>query len=138
MSKRPPLTDMEKEIIAEKRSRGVSINTIARILKRSPGAVQWHCLIHGIESPRQMPPRTNFYLFQSVVKRGNTIVRAFTPEEDARLVALDRDGLNYSDIGRALKRPRNSIQARLATLARREERAVAVPTNHPNSSESSP
>ena len=56
------------------------------------------------------------------MKRGNHVVRRFTPEEDALLLTLEAEGLSYTEIGRRLERPHTSISGRLMTLARHEER----------------
>ena len=62
----------------------------------------------------------------AVVHRGDHVVRRFMPDDDARLLALDAEGLGHSAIGRAMGRPANSIRGRLMTLARREARAEAA------------
>ena len=62
----------------------------------------------------------------AIVRRGDHIVRRFTEKEDALLLELEAQNLNYSEIARRLDRRRNSIVGRLATLARREARAEAA------------
>jgi hypothetical protein len=50
--------------------------------------------------------------------------RPFTPEEDARLLALGREGKGPWQIARALDRPDTSVRIRLMTLEVRAERAL--------------
>jgi hypothetical protein len=125
MTKRHPITAAEGERIAEMRSRGRSYGTIARIVGCSVGSVHWCCLKNGIEPPVPPPLRPDQYKRCPQAKRGNHVIRWFTPEEDARILALERLGLGPTAIGRELKRRPNSITGRLMTLARREERAGA-------------
>jgi DNA-directed RNA polymerase specialized sigma24 family protein len=53
-------------------------------------------------------------------------VRRFTTEEDDWIVEYELRGYSHAEIGRRLGRKPNSIKGRLATLARREERALAA------------
>jgi len=89
-----------------------------------PGAVSWYCLMEGIEKNGK-PPVPKPYRGPMMTKRGNHVVRCFTQEDDKLLLELEAQGKRYSEIARALGRQRNSVVARLATLARREERAAA-------------
>ena len=112
--------------IAELREgRGYSCARIARMIGVSRSAVAWHCLINGIESPRNKWASTEPNPGPLVVMRNGHQVRRFTPAEDALLLQLEAQGLNYSVIGRRLGRPRNSIVGHLATLARRDARTEA-------------
>lgn len=119
------LTDSDYERMAVLRERGVSYNAIGKELGCSGKAVSWHCLRLAIDAPKPAPLRPNYHLEQPLMKRGNHIVRAFTPDEDKRLIELEAQGLGNSAIGRVLGRRPNSIAGRLMTLARRDERAAA-------------
>jgi DNA-directed RNA polymerase specialized sigma24 family protein len=123
MSKRK-VTAANLERIADMRHRGRSYGQISRALGVSQGAVSWHCLRLGIEPPKPRPLNLDYHLQRAVVIRGGRPVRAFTPEEDAKLIAFDLEGLRYVEIARRLGRRHNSVSARLATLARREERTA--------------
>lgn len=59
--------------------------------------------------------------------RGNHLVRPFTPDEDARLLELDHQGLTPTEIGRAMGRKQNSIRGRMLTLGRQASRAEDRP-----------
>jgi hypothetical protein len=87
--------------------------------------VAWWCLVGAIEKPGpvQVPaPWTG----PMVVKRGAFEVRRFTADEDRQLIAMEAEGLKLGTIARRLGRRRNSVYGRLATPARREERALAL------------
>jgi hypothetical protein len=119
---KPRITPALKEQIAELREgRGWSYQRIGRKIGLSEGAVSWHCLMLGIEPPQacQSWPVPRGPL---VMKRGNHLLRRFTPDEDARLLALEAEGKSRNAIGRAIGRRPNSVTGRLATLARREAR----------------
>lgn len=111
----------------ELRRAGCSYAFIADRLGVSEGSVSWYCLKEGIDSPnteRKALPQTA--PGPMVVKRGNHVVRHFSPDEDARLIAMEREGLNPTEIGRRLGRRPNTIRGRLMTLARQQERAEAL------------
>lgn len=124
MSK-PSLTDREIDTIIEMRERGASYAVIGRKLGRSEKAVSWHCLRLGVDPPEPPPLRPDWHLRCPVAVRGNHRVRAFTPDEDRRLLEMEAQGLGYSEIGRALGRKPNSVKGRVMTLTRRAERGVA-------------
>lgn len=108
--------------IAELREeRGWTIKRIAEHIGCSVSAVAWQCLINGIDKPgvQKMTAR-----YPAVSKRGDHLIRRFTEEEDVRLVALEAQGLNCSQMARQLGRKPNTIRGRLATLARLEERGA--------------
>lgn len=116
-------TEADCERMAEMREAGASYNVIAREFKCSAKAISWHCLRLGADPPKPMPLRPDYYLQCPTLKRGNHIVRAFTPDEDARLVAMELEGKSITEIARVLGRKWNSCRGRLMTLARRDERA---------------
>ena len=119
------LTQAELDTIATMRERGLSYAQIGRSVGMSPSAVSWHCLRLGVDPPKPSPLRPHYHLLCSEVRRGNHVVRAFTPDEDARLVELAKRGLSNTAIAREIGRKWNSVAGRLMTLARREERGFA-------------
>jgi DNA-directed RNA polymerase specialized sigma24 family protein len=127
MAKAAPLTIEQREAIADLRGeRGWTIDKIAEHLGVSHGAVSYRCLIDGIERAGHSFPKPS--TGPLVVTRGAFQVRRFTPDEDDRLIGLEAEGLSHAAIGRRLGRRANSVKGRLATLARRDERALAQPT----------
>lgn len=116
------LSDSDYDRIAEMREAGQSYRQIGKVFGCSAKAISWHCLRLGADPPKPYPLRPNYHLEHPVMKRGNHIVRAFTPVEDAKLLALAQQGLGTTAIGRALGRRSNSVTGRLMTLARRDER----------------
>jgi len=111
---------------AEMREAGSTYAAIAKRLEMSQGAVYWHCLRLGADSPKA-PPKTN--VGPSLVKRGNHVVRRFSPEEDEKILRLSGEGVSLSEISRSLGRKHNSVKGRLMTLARRDERAETFHQN---------
>jgi len=114
-----------RETIAELRGeKGWSYARIARRLGCSKATVSWYCLIDGVEKPG-VPPKLSRFSGPLTVRRGSHVVRRFSAAEDARLLELEASGLKLGEIGRRLGRRRNTILARLATLARHDERAMS-------------
>ena len=119
-------SDADFDVIAEMRERGLSYQQIARKFGCSAKAISWHCLRLGADPPKPAPLRLNYHLEHPTMKRGNHVVRAFTPDEDRRLLELEADGRSITEIGRTLGRRWNSVRGRLMTLARRDERLQAA------------
>ncbi|MBO9380295.1 hypothetical protein GG804_26370 [Sphingomonas histidinilytica] len=122
------LSDAQIEKMAELRERGWSFHRIAAWFTEngtpiSAGAINWQCLRVGADAPPRFwgpsPKMPRSY------QRNGRAVRAFTSEEDARLLELERSGVNYAEISRRMNRPPNSIRGRLYTLARIEAREEA-------------
>jgi hypothetical protein len=126
MGKRRPLTPEELDRIATMREAGATNVGIAAAIGCSIGSVQWACLRLGADPPHPKPLRLDQHVKCPTVKRGNHVVRAFTPDDDARLLDLERQGLGDTAIGRLIGRKPNSVRGRLMTLARRDERAHAT------------
>lgn len=107
------------EKMIEWREQGRSFAWIAKQLGVSRSAINWQCLKYGVE-----PPKRNWPLpapcHMPVVKRGNHVVRRFTPDEDRKLIEWREQGMRVCDIGKRLGRKGNSITGRLYTLARHE------------------
>jgi len=123
---RGKLTPEQRVEIVALREKGWGIERIAKKMGCSVGAVQWHCLIACADPPTLVknpcfakPPKPKTYM------RGGVLVRQFTPEEDAKMLELEKRGLGPTAIGRLMGRKWNTIKGRLATLARIEERKVA-------------
>ena len=118
-------TDAQREQMAERREAGDSYAKIGRRFGYSASNVYWICLALGADHPKaRLSPVTA--PGPSVVQRGDHAVRRFSPDEDARMLALAAEGQGNAAIGKALGRPANSIRGRLMTLARREARAEAA------------
>lgn len=115
--KRPPISPEQSEKIAKYRESGCSIRWIAQKLNLSHGAVSWHCLRYGIESPKTTSVPE--YRGPMVMARGHHIVRRFSQDEDAIIVDLEAQGIAVNEIAKRLGRRHNSVIGRLATLARR-------------------
>lgn len=124
MTKRKGFTREDYARMAELRERGWSFERIGRKFGCKAATASWHCLRLGAEPPK--PPKLwpDRYLKHPVMKRGNHVVRAFTPEEDAQITALAAAGLGNTEIGRRIGRRPNSVLGRLMTIARRDERAL--------------
>lgn len=120
-----PLTDDQKIRIEELREdRGWSHERIAKDIGVSTGAVSWHCLINAIEDRTGDPqPVRKINSPETYLRRG-FIVRAYSAEDDRNLVAWEKAGVSYAEMGRRLGRKHNSIKGRLCTLARRAEREI--------------
>lgn len=111
----------------EMRERGRSIPTIARITQTSPHALAWQFLKLAIDPPRPKKLRPHQHMTGPVIRRSTGLVRAYTPEEDARLLDMAAAGTTRNGIARELGRSNSSVRGRLMTLARREEREATVP-----------
>jgi hypothetical protein len=123
MSKRR-LSEEEINRAIEMRERGLSLELIGRDIGRSAKALSWLFLKLAVDPPKPPKCRPNYHLQCPVLKRGNHVVRAFTPDEDMKLLALEAEGLSVTQIARALGRRWNSTRGRLMTLARQEERGA--------------
>lgn len=118
-----PRSTIDIERLADLREqRGWSVKRIAEAMGKSPGAISWQCLRHAIEPPQGTRLRSGAHPGMAV-KRGNHVVRGFTPEEDTIIEQMSLDGATSSEIGRRLGRKPNSITGRLMTLARHQARA---------------
>jgi DNA-binding CsgD family transcriptional regulator len=113
------LTAEERETIADMREAGKTYREIAGVLGCSEGAIEWTCLKNGIEKPGGAG-RTGSS--GKTYERRGRMVRAFSADEDARLLSLEANGYTPKEIGDELGRRPNSVIARLRTLARRDER----------------
>lgn len=98
---------------------------IAAELGVSIGSFNWNMLREGASPPnaRVLPARAPG---PAVVKRNGHIVRHFTEEEDALMLALSIEGKTTSEIARAIGRRWNSTRGRLMTLARHDDRKEAA------------
>jgi hypothetical protein len=113
------LSDAHVDEMVELREQGISLLQIAKHLTArgtaiSRGAVWWRLLRLGVEPPARMQRPLG-----GSCGRG----RSFTPDEDAKLLALEAEGCSLAAIGREVGRDTNSVIGRLATLARMQARA---------------
>jgi transposase-like protein len=116
-------TQAQRDAIEQLRgTEGWTVKRIAKHLGLSRGAVDYWCLVLGVERAGapipSTPPRP------AVVQRGSHVVRVFTPAEDAALQAMAE--ARVCDIARRLGRRSNSIIGRRLILARRAERAILI------------
>lgn len=121
MGKAWRLTEADRERITTMREAGASCGQIAAAVGCSVSAVSWQCLRLGAEPPN---PRSlnDVPTTPKVSKRGDHVVRRFTVDEDAQILALEAEGFRPIEIARRLGRPPNSVLGRIMTLARREAR----------------
>ncbi|MBE0529510.1 MAG: hypothetical protein IH626_01700 [Rhodospirillales bacterium] len=118
----PKLTSETKERAFALREKGWSYKRIGDALGVSQGCISWHCLANGIEPANKTLKSHDFIVGPAVMARGNHLVRRFSKEEDATIVAMDMQGASISLIARRVGRRWNSVRGRLMTLARRDER----------------
>jgi len=125
------LSDEQIDLVCEMRERGLSyqqiVNRFATMgVAVSVGSVGWACLSHGADlPPHRRRPHKGPVAGETYQRNGHSI-RTFTPEDDAKLLALEAAGFGYSAIGRELGRKPNSIRGRFLTLARHQARAEEV------------
>lgn len=118
-------TDEQRDQMAERREAGETVAAIAVAFGCSTSMVYWTCLALGAEKPGAKPLPTAVR-GPMVMQRNGYAVRRYTPEEDARLIALEAEGLGDTEIGKAMGRRPNSIRGRLMALARRQARSEAA------------
>lgn len=85
---------------------------LARRFNCSTSAVNYQLLRHGVDPWDQEQP-------YDPARRG-----AFSPEEDARMLALGASGMPTHKIAIAMKRPKTSLLIRLLTLEVRAEKKL--------------
>ncbi|MBY0259571.1 helix-turn-helix domain-containing protein [Methylobacterium sp.] len=131
------LTKGQQQQIAARREAGESAGDLARAFGCSRSNISATCLKLGVDrsdgkfqaSVAPVPLR---------IERNGVVVRRFTPDEDARLLAMAGENLSRAAIGKALGRHRHSIRYRLMTLARHEARREAAGAAPPFLSPSTP
>lgn len=116
------LTDTDFDRICTMREAGKSYEQIGRAIDCSAKAVSWHCLRLGADGPKQTKLWDGI-VGPEVFYRNGHIVRRYTAEDDALLLALECQGFSVNVIAKRMGRRPNSVTGRLMTLARREERA---------------
>lgn len=114
------LTEEQISDLIERREKGWGHDRLAERYGVTPGAIHYQCLKHGAVSPHQRLRATPTQPGQRVGRDGR-VQRLFTADEDARLLALEAEGLTYSEIARRIGRPNTSTRIRLMTLALRED-----------------
>lgn len=115
------MTPEQVDEMAELREQGWSYDRLAARYGVSPGAIHYRCLTVGALSPRargiipgdRRRPRPGF---------GGSCT-PFSPDEDARLLQLARDGRPLATIATMLGRARTSTRIRLMTLELKSELA---------------
>lgn len=110
------VTEAQIEAMTAMRRAGRSYEWISRRLGLKCQAVRYQCWRLDVHPPAPVrrqgarPP---------VTFRGGAPVRLFTPAEDARLLSLAAQGLNFTQIGRQIGRNHNVVARRLIILRRR-------------------
>lgn len=108
-------TSDQIERVIELREAGKSFAAIQRLTGVHHGAASYHCLNAGAFPPRWKPKRH----FRAEVPRG----RPVTPEEEARMIDLARQGLSAYRVAQIVGRPANTVKHRLNVAAAIEEAA---------------
>ena len=106
------------------REAGKTYKQISKITGMHVSSISWYCLKFGIDHPDKTG-EIKEKNYPMTCSRNGHAVRRFTDDEDKLLLEMDAAGKNYTQMGRRLNRKRNSIEGRLMTLARREERKLA-------------
>lgn len=119
------LTEDQWTALAIRYEAGEKASKLAKEAEVSAGSFNWNMLRLGADPPnaRVLSARAPG---PTVVKRGEHQVRHFSADEDARLLELEKQGLNTNKIAQAIGRRWNSTRGRLMTLARIEARAEKV------------
>lgn len=120
MAKRYSQWQIEQAV--ELRESGLTYRAIGNQLGMHPGAVAWHCLMLGADTPQTRHKVIPLGGAMVTIRQGHQ-VRRFTHEEDAKMIEMDLAGARIADICRTLGRRQNSVTGRLATLARRDNRS---------------
>ncbi|WP_421792809.1 hypothetical protein [Hyphobacterium sp.] len=107
--------------ICEMRERGLTFGQIALKTGIHKETVNWHCTRNAADPPGARPLAEDI-VGPAVMKRGDHIVRRFTPDEDRQILAMRQRGMRPADIARKIERKPHSVAGRLITLARKEQR----------------
>lgn len=108
-------TPEQIERVIELREAGKSFAAIQRLTGVHHCTASYHCLKLGAFPPGKTPKRH----YKSPVPRG----RRVTPDEEARMLELARDGLSAHRVSQILNRPINTVKHRLMVAAAIEEAA---------------
>lgn len=119
--KRGRLSEGERDQIADLVDRGMGVKNIALRLNRHPSTINNELVRIGEGAPKHY--RTTSY------KRGGSIVRPFSPDEDAWIVALRVQGYTWAKIGELCGK-RYGHTRRPATIGTRLRQLAAVPEDH--------
>jgi hypothetical protein len=111
------LSEAQLDEMTDLREGGATLAAIARHFTAAgtpitATTIAWQCLRLGVVPPNYTPAS----LGRGCGGQG----RPYLPEDDERLLALEREGLSKREIARQMGRNRSSIAARLYTLARRD------------------
>lgn len=107
------------EALALRERGGWSIARLAERYGVSMGAISYHCLAGGAESPK--PPRLQARQQRTEIRRGDRVVRRFTLDEDRVILKLKAEGVSNSAIGERLDRRPHTIRGRVLTLMRHQD-----------------
>ena len=117
MAGRRILTEAQLDEMTDLREGGATLAAIAHHFTAAGTAITattiaWQCLRLGVVPPSYTPAS----LGRGCGGQG----RPYLPEDDDRLLDLERQGLSKREMAKAMGRNRSSIIARLYTLARRD------------------
>jgi|GEM_PF-1708516 len=118
MAKAPGLTREQIDAACALVEAGATFTAAAQQLGVGYGVVRYHMLRLGIASGRTRTQERA--LSRTVCFRDGRPVWRFTPAEDAKLLALEAQGISVAEIARRIGRRTSSVFMRLATLARIE------------------
>lgn len=114
------LSEAQIEDLCHRRERGWSYDRLAAHFGVCAAAVHYQCLKNGAVSPHQRAHPVPTEPSSFVAGDGRT-QRRFTQTDDERLLALEAEGLRYSEIARRMGRAYTSVRIRLMTIAMRED-----------------
>lgn len=100
--------------LAELRERGWSYARLAARYGVSSAAIHYRCLTAGALSPRSQGLRAGDD--RKPLQGFGGLRHPFSPEEDARLLRLARQGEKMHRIAELMGRPRTSVRIRLLTI----------------------
>lgn len=120
---RGKLTTEQVTEMAELREQGWSYKRLGARFGITPGAVHYRCLTMCAVSPRSRSLGRSTPRSAKVAGFGR-VVRPFTPEEDAKMLALAEQGLTSCAIAAVTGRAKSSVRVRMLTLGVREEIAA--------------
>jgi len=113
MSRRPPWTAAEHDLLIALRRQGLSWAAIAERLDRSVATVDAYVTYHNLR--RLDGPLSDTYGRQGYDDAGGH-GRCWTPQEDQRLLDLRLDGCTYEQIALRLGRTRKATEQRASAL----------------------
>jgi lambda repressor-like predicted transcriptional regulator len=119
MERRQVITQDQIDRIVELREQGKTLGQIERLTGVKQNTADYH-LRRLCVFPPGWKHRGATLPCGSYMRNGYE-VKGFTPDDDARLEAMDRAGMRLTDMARELGRSHNTVKARLVALANHAE-----------------